>query len=603
MSLSATGQSPVPPSPPSPPPPPPPSLNAVTSLKDLLCSQAILLNRQELFKLLQDDGIEMTADERESYLPSNPQPKKKTRFISHATEHGAYFLPDIYQLAAVIYDRMDTHRTETFPHVPKPNSKSTTIHKIGRWIANKRIRYEQADIHNIGGEVGFMDWIESEEYANRTHYYVLAQSQAWEYFFHLYGPKGEQKAVTLDDKVRVAGIIFREDMRQYVPDMIGTSRASSVRAVLDAASSRKVYAMKRLHEHFIDKEVVIAIPTNWDTVENQLSVDEINGEGAFEQFGKFNPNNEARMALNWTPADVSAIFAKVLSEYNTAMEKYTKGTGGGSGSHALFAVWDEAQSEQHKNWKGRSVGWIAQYAGQMSMLYLGVVLMWDAEFGYIFHARKDPMPDDCMIDDEDLEGAIDEASENGDNNNNCFRTPRATSSGRRGGTSSSRKSSGSSRKGGIESVVSELQVGRESVQSTQGEILQMMKTATTGGSTTDGGSASYVNKIKDTLGVIKESKMDLKLLKQKKKRLAEEGVEMGDKKMKKLTKEIKKNKELICTLELTLDAQQKKLRTVTKSEMAAAKGDANNDLDDDDDDSDSDDDDVGGGDSDSDSSE
>ncbi len=33
------------------------------------------------------------------------------------------------------------------------------------------------------------------------------------------------------------------------------------------------------------------------------------------------------------------------------------------------------------------------------MLYLGVVLMWDAEFGYIFHVRKDPMPDDCMIDD------------------------------------------------------------------------------------------------------------------------------------------------------------------------------------------------------------
>ena len=95
----------------------------------------------------------------------------------------------------------------------------------------------------------------------------------------------------------------------------------------------------------------------------------------------------------------TTIFAKVLSEYNTAMEKYTKGTGGGSGSHAMFAVWDEARSEKHKQWKDQSVGWIAQYAGQMSMLYLGVVLMWDAQFGYVFHARKDPMPDDCMIDD------------------------------------------------------------------------------------------------------------------------------------------------------------------------------------------------------------
>ena len=54
---------------------------------------------------------------------------------------------------------------------------------------------------------------------------------------------------------------------------------------------------------------------------------------------------------------MSAIFTKVLMEYNTAIAKYTKkGTGGGSGSHAMFAVWDKAQLEQHKQWKERSVG-------------------------------------------------------------------------------------------------------------------------------------------------------------------------------------------------------------------------------------------------------
>ena len=40
--------------------------------------------------------------------------------------------------------------------------------------------------------------------------------------------KGEQKVVTVDDKVRVAGIIFRDDMRSYIQNMVGTSRGSRI---------------------------------------------------------------------------------------------------------------------------------------------------------------------------------------------------------------------------------------------------------------------------------------------------------------------------------------------------------------------------------------
>jgi hypothetical protein len=330
--------------------------------------------------------------------------------------------------------------------------------------------------------------------------------------------------------------------------------------------------MNRLHERFIDREVVIHIPPGWETVDNMVSVDEINGEGAFEKFGNFNPNNEARIALDWTVADVTAIFAKVLSEYNSAMEKYTKGTGGGSGSHAMFAVWDEARSEQHKKWKERSVGWIARYAGQMASLYLGVVLMWDAQFGYIFHARKDPMPDDCMIDDNN-HSLIDDSAAGGGGvgrggedsggtvRNNDFRTPRV-GTGRMHG-SSSRK--------GIDSVLDEIQVGKDSMQATQDEMLQMMKAATTAGAkTTGGGSASFVSQIKDTLNVLKECKNDLMELKKKLKRIASNGA--GDGKTRRLTKEIKKKRRLISTLEETLDTQQEQLRAVTKSEAATAKG-------------------------------
>jgi hypothetical protein len=477
-----------------------------------------------------------------------PRPKKKTRMISHSSEDGSFFYASIYQLAAELYDRMNSCRTEAFPHLPKTSSKTATIHKIGLWIANKRIRYERADIHNLGSEVGFIEFIQSPTYESHIHFFVLTQTSMWEHLFHLYRVKGKQKAVTVDDKVPVAGIIFREDMRSFIPDMIGILRASSARAVLDAASGRKLYA-------------------------------------------KFNPNNQTRMVLDWTPSDVSSIFAKVLSEYNTAMEKYTKGTGGGSGSHAMFAVWDEARSEQHKQWKERSVGWIAQYAGQMSMLYLGVVLMWDAEFGYIFHARKDSMPDDCMIDDVHG-GCGGDADVYGQGNS--FRTPRATLSGGRRQSSVSSLGGNSSRKG-IESVVGELQVGRATVQSTQEEILQMMKTATTSVGSSDGGTSSYISKIKDTLGVIEQSNTALCTLKKRKKELLAKGVNKGDKKMNKLVKDIQKKRRLIDTLETTLDAQQETLRKLTKSEMAAAKKDTAKDDDDeaDDDDDNSDDDDEG----------
>ena len=565
---------------------PPDDIVPPTSLNEVLRSPAILLDREDWFKLLQDSGTLMSGAEKEMYLPTNPKPKKKTRMIAHSSEDGSFFYSLLYQLAAALFDQMNSYRT-TFPHLPKQSSKTATIHKIGQWIAKKRIRYERADIHNIGIEVGFMDFILSPTYADQMHFFVLTQSTTWEYLFHLYGAKGEQKAVTVDDKVRVVGIIFQEDMRPFIQDMIGTSRASSVRAVLDAASGRKLYAMNRLHEHFIDREVVIHIPPGWETVDNMVSVDEINGEGAFEQFGNFNPNNEARIALDWTPADVTAIFGKVLSEYNAAMEKYTKGTGGGSGSHAMFAVWDEARSEQHKKWKERSVGWIAQYAGQMASLYLGVVLMWDAQFGYIFHARKDPMPDQCMIDDNN-HCMIDDSTagggrgDNGEDSggrdrNNDFRTPRV-GTGRMQGSSSSKN---------IESLLNEIQVGKESLHATQHEMLQMMKAATTAGAS--GGPASFVSQIQSTLNVLKECKNDLRELQKRSKRLASNGAD-GDGKIRRLTNEIKKKRRLISTLEVTLDTQQEQLRAVTMSEAATAKGNRNDDDDDDyDDDSSGDD--------------
>ena len=100
-------------------------------------------------------------------------------------------------------------------------------------------------------------------------------------------------------------------MQFYLEDMIGTLQANRLCVVLDEASRRKLAGMKHLHKYFIDKEVTVDLPNEWNSLENQTSVDEINGE----QFGKFNPNNHACIALLWMQSDVASIFAKVTSKY------------------------------------------------------------------------------------------------------------------------------------------------------------------------------------------------------------------------------------------------------------------------------------------------
>ena len=70
--------------------------------------------------------------------------------------------------------------------------------------------------------------------------------------------------------------------------------------------------MKCLHKHFIDSEVVVNLSHVWNSDKNVTSVDEINDEGVFEQFGKFNPNNPEQSTLLLKQSDVGSIFARAL---------------------------------------------------------------------------------------------------------------------------------------------------------------------------------------------------------------------------------------------------------------------------------------------------
>lgn len=72
---------------------------------------------------------------------------------------------------------------------------------------------------------GFMDLINSPDYTNHPNYYILTQSTTMEFLFNRYGVKGEEKQMTVDDKVCLAGILFCDDVRFYIEDMIGMSKS------------------------------------------------------------------------------------------------------------------------------------------------------------------------------------------------------------------------------------------------------------------------------------------------------------------------------------------------------------------------------------------
>jgi hypothetical protein len=139
---------------------------------------------------------------------------------------------------------------------------SNTIHIIGKVIAHQIFSCARGDDHSIGVDGGLMDLIDSVEYAGRQRFYILSQQKVLELLFEKYGVEGETNEATTDDKIQVAGIVFSE-LRECIPDMLGSSRGSKIRAELDAAASRKLAGFCAMYTKFIDNEVIIMLPEKW----------------------------------------------------------------------------------------------------------------------------------------------------------------------------------------------------------------------------------------------------------------------------------------------------------------------------------------------------
>ena len=364
------------------------------TLEEVLADRSLYMERELFFKLVQDAGNEMSEVEELSYSTRLAKPKRKAKNIAY----GNQFYPDLYILGAHLWDLIDNHRID-FPNMPKGGSnKSTYIHDIGKVIAGERKEHARADIHGIGDDGDEDSCMDLVIASNTPKVFILKQRTLLALLHNKYGPLPENKKTTIDDKVRVMGVLFMsEGLRDYLPDMLGKTKGGNG-ASLDAAPARKRAGFRALWTHFIDPEKVVVLPEEWTDVSTELTVDMNKGDGMYDQFGRFDPNNKDRIALAWTEKEVAAIFQAVMSEYNPAMHNWMKGTGGGSGAPQTFSVWEQ-----------RDPIYFIDYSNQAARMYLSVVYIWDKKYDFLLVTQKDTVPADAVIDDAVLFGSWQDA--------------------------------------------------------------------------------------------------------------------------------------------------------------------------------------------------
>ena len=128
------------------------------------------------------------------------------------------------------------------------------------------------------------------------------------------------------------------------------------------------------------------MPAKWKESNTKLTIDKHQGDGFYDTHGSFNINNESRIAIPWSKEYIQYTIGIILVEYNTIMQLYTKGTGGGPGDEANCVVWQD-----------RDPANVCRYSEQANQLYIAIVHIWDEDPGYASIVSKDTMPDNCQI--------------------------------------------------------------------------------------------------------------------------------------------------------------------------------------------------------------
>jgi hypothetical protein len=299
------------------------------TLRRVLADPNAFIEHKKWLTLLQDYGEPLSETEQEELDAKRADGKIKT--FKQRVLYGDRLHADLYKLSNMLYItyQADDKAGKWFENLPR--NKSETIHKIGQWIVKNRTRVAITDIQSHVGESDLTEVMGIEGYEDRELYYYLPQREAISHFFGVWGMDIKKiMKPTNDDKLRLIGIMLtRDDMREYIPDILNKRRDTGGWQSLDAAPGRARAVWPRLRMLFTDTEVTIALPSDFDCEEMKRQVDERAGDGFFDMHGGFNPNNIDRIKLPWNESMLQSVLQAGRSDYELVMKKYTLGTGGG----------------------------------------------------------------------------------------------------------------------------------------------------------------------------------------------------------------------------------------------------------------------------------
>ena len=290
---------------------------------------------------------------------------------------GLYF-PNLYDLTRKMHALFLRDR-QVFEQLP--TNKSDICRRMAQEILKLRFQVDRADMNRIVDDtmLPFMQKAPREQ----AKFYVLSQKDMIKWAMSKWSSLSIEKLrkTTENDRLRVFGIMFSDDLREHVPLVTGTCNHTKNRGQLDEKNGLLRAVLQKVHDRFHDKEIVVVHPILWmrqDTIDKVGSTIHAN----------LNPNDKQRIEVARTIDGIKTIIKTTTRQYNTIMNNYTKGTGGGSGHPANFA-----------NWQERDPLFFEDYDSHSKSSYLTYIHMFNQQYDHPMVKIHDQLPNEARIED------------------------------------------------------------------------------------------------------------------------------------------------------------------------------------------------------------
>ena len=348
---------------------------------------AVYIDENKFFAGLQDDGKQLTADE----IAKNT---KKRGCIMH----GQMFYKSTFEFSKELYNHYKT-QPDILPKLGKNDSK--VMHTIGKKILEMKQTTTRADIHTVVTDGNQLELSKSDEYTGKTTLSFLPQKTWVEWVISRWATnESDEKKTEVDDMLRAVGIMFQEDMREFIQYLLSVNDPGSNsnerrgrRQVLDEWTAKRNLAKRNLHTRFIDIDCVVEFNVEWKSEDARERIDKRLGDGFYDSLN-INPNNPERIKIAFTEKEVLNHFSEGVRAYNQMMVNYQMNTGGGNGDPLLVVAWEEREPLD-----------IVGYAtNKEEDVYLTNIHLWDKAYEFPLTVVKGKgVPEGVGVDDDDID--------------------------------------------------------------------------------------------------------------------------------------------------------------------------------------------------------